>query len=101
MHWTKEKKSILCHNLFGDKIIQNCLKIDATHQYESDLLLRQETKKKNCLSWKDASGSKDVFFTGHVPSDCHCACLSNKSKLYQWVASILRHPMCMYIYIYI
>ena len=33
------------------KIIQNCLKIDATHKYDNDLLLRQETKK-NCISWK-------------------------------------------------
>ena len=27
----QEKKNILCHLFFGDKIIQNCLKIDATH----------------------------------------------------------------------
>ena len=32
--------------LFGDKIIQNCLKIYATHSYNYDLLLRQETLKK-------------------------------------------------------
>ena len=25
------EENILCHNLFGDKIIENCLKIDATH----------------------------------------------------------------------
>ena len=30
MPWTKEE-NILRHPLFGDKIIQNCLKIDATH----------------------------------------------------------------------
>ena len=27
----QERKIILCHNLFGDKIIQNCLKIDITN----------------------------------------------------------------------
>ena len=42
----QERKNILRHFLFGDKIIQNCLKIDATHSYDNDLLLRQETKKK-------------------------------------------------------
>ena len=29
-----EGKNILCHNLFEDKFIQNCLKIDATHLYD-------------------------------------------------------------------
>ena len=33
------------------------------------------------------------FFTGHVPNDCHWACFSNKSFLYQWVASNLRYPV--------
>ena len=32
-----EKKNILPHNLFGHKIIQNCLQIDAIHSYENDL----------------------------------------------------------------
>ena len=32
--------------LFEDKIIPNCLKIDATYLYDSNLLLRQETQKK-------------------------------------------------------
>ena len=27
----KEKKNILCHNLFGDKIIQTCLNVHETH----------------------------------------------------------------------
>ena len=45
MHW-KERANILRRYLFGDRIIQNCLKIDAIHQYDNDLLLRQETKKK-------------------------------------------------------
>ena len=35
------------HNLFGDKMIQNSLKIDATYSYDNDLLLKQETQK--CL----------------------------------------------------
>ena len=41
MLWIREEKY-----LFGDKIIQNCLKIYATHLYDNNLLLRQETKKK-------------------------------------------------------
>ena len=32
--------------LFGDKIIQDCLKIDSACKYDDDLLLRQEIKKK-------------------------------------------------------
>ena len=41
----KRGKNILHHYLFGDKTIQNCLKIDATHWYDNDLLLTQETQK--------------------------------------------------------
>ena len=33
MPWTREG-NILCHYLLEDKIIQNCLKIDATHEYD-------------------------------------------------------------------
>ena len=40
MPMDKRGKNILCHYLFGDKIIQNCPKIDATHLYDNDLLLR-------------------------------------------------------------
>ena len=36
---TKRGKNILCHNLFGDKMIQNCLKIDAV------IIMKQETQK--------------------------------------------------------
>ena len=51
MPWTREE-NILRHYLFGDKILENCLKIDATHLYDNDLLLRQETKKIACPgSW--------------------------------------------------
>ena len=42
----KRKRNILRHYKFEDKTTQNCLKIDATHLYDKDLLLRQETKKK-------------------------------------------------------
>ena len=42
----QDRENILCHNLFGEKIIQNCFKIDATNQYDYDLLQRQETRKK-------------------------------------------------------
>ena len=51
MLWTREDNT-LRHYLFGDKILQNCLKIDATNYYEDNLLLRQETQKKDCMSWK-------------------------------------------------
>ena len=46
MPWRKELKNILRHYLFGDKNIQNCFKIDVTHYYDNNLLLRQETQKK-------------------------------------------------------
>ena len=45
MCWTRKKEyfaSLLC----GNKIIQNSLQIDATHLYDNDLLLRQETQKR-------------------------------------------------------
>ena len=51
MPWTRDEKNILRHYLFGEKSIQYCLKIDATHLYDNDLLLRQETQK-DCMSWK-------------------------------------------------
>ena len=31
MPWTREENTILRHNLFGEKIIENCLKIGANH----------------------------------------------------------------------
>ena len=43
--------------------------------------------------WFVVSCSKYTFFTGCVPDDYYCACLSNKSLLYKGVASILRHPV--------
>ena len=51
MPWTREE-NILRHYLFGDKIIQNCLRIDATHSYDNDLFLREETPQKDYMSWK-------------------------------------------------
>ena len=42
----KRGKNILRPYLLGDKIIQNCFRIDATHYYDNDLLLKQETPKK-------------------------------------------------------
>ena len=41
-----ERKNILHHYLFGYKIIETCLELGATHSFDNDLLLRQETKKK-------------------------------------------------------
>ena len=45
MPGTREE-NYLCHYLFGDKISQNSLRIDTTHSYDNDLLLRQETQKR-------------------------------------------------------
>ena len=45
MPWAWEK-NIFRRYLFGDQIIQICLKIDATYWYDNDFLLRQETQKK-------------------------------------------------------
>ena len=36
MAWTREE-NILRQYLFGDKIIENCLKINAIHKYDNDL----------------------------------------------------------------
>ena len=82
--------NILRHLLFGDKIIQNCLEIDAIHSYDNDLLLRQKTQKMlhlleaDIITMKKKSFdiSKDIFFTGRVLYDRHCACLSNRSLSY-------------------
>ena len=51
MSWTREE-NILRHYLFGDRIIQDCLKIDATYLYDNDLLLKQETQNTDCMSRK-------------------------------------------------
>ena len=42
----KREEIIFRQSLLGDKIIQNCIKIDATHSWDNDLLLRQETQKR-------------------------------------------------------
>ena len=42
----EEKKNILPYDLFGDKIIQNGLKIYMSHLYGNDILLRHETLKR-------------------------------------------------------
>ena len=44
MSWTREEK-YFSFLFIWRKIIQKCLKIDATHLYDNDLLLRQETQK--------------------------------------------------------
>ena len=49
MPWTREGK-YFASLLIRRKIIENCLKIDATHWYANDLLLRQETQKKIACS---------------------------------------------------
>ena len=72
----QEKKNILRHDLFGDKIIQNCLKIDATYYYDNDLLLRQERKKKrlhdretNIIRIKECAHGVIVIVVGNGHSD--------------------------------
>ena len=87
----KREKNILRHYLFGNKTIQNCLKIDETHWYDNNSLQRQKTKKKKRVHILEAdiitiktniqtninvSSSKVAFFIGCIPNDCHCACLS-------------------------
>ena len=46
MLWTREEKIFCVTTYLETKIIQNYLKIDATHLYHYDLLLRQETQKR-------------------------------------------------------
>ena len=67
------EENILRHYLFGDKIIQNYLKIDATYLNNNDLLLRQETQKT--LHVLEAN----IIKICRVQNDRHCACLINKS----------------------
>ena len=55
----KKEENILRDDLFGDKIIENCFKIDTTHYNDNDLLLRQETKKIACPgSWYNNNKKK-------------------------------------------
>ena len=46
----QEKKNILRHYLFGEKIIQNCLKMQLINM----IIISYWDKKlkKNCMSWK-------------------------------------------------
>ena len=90
----KRGKNILPHYLFGERIIQNCLKIDTTHLIGKWFITETKNSKKDCMSRKlryinnfkkyqfNVSSSKDAFFTGRIPNNCHCICLSNKSLSY-------------------
>ena len=55
MPWTREEK-IFCITIYLEvKIIQNCLKINATHWYDNDyweMKLKKKKKKKDCILWK-------------------------------------------------
>ena len=75
MPWTREEK-IFCVTTYLGK-------------QKNKQKTKQETKKHLF----DVSSSKDTFFTGCVPNDRHCTFLSYNSLSYQWVASILRHPV--------
>ena len=59
----QERKNILRHDLFGDKIIRSSLKKYATHKYDNDVLLRQETQKKIAFpgSWYNSNLKKYQF----------------------------------------
>ena len=48
--WRREEKYFVLLLIWSEKIISNCLKIDAIHEYDNDLLLRQETQKKIACS---------------------------------------------------
>ena len=70
MPWTWEGY-ILRHYLVWDKIIQNCLKMNANNTYDYDLFMREKLKKKNFLEadikaikkhWFAISSWKDAFF---------------------------------------
>ena len=66
----QERKNISRYS-FGDKIIQNCLKIDATHYYNNDywdkkfrkrlLVLEADIITIKTKHWFDVSSSKDAF----------------------------------------
>ena len=58
----QERKNICRHYLFGDKIIQNSLKTDATHYYDNNLLLWQETHKKIACHgrWYNNNNNKNI-----------------------------------------
>ena len=43
MLWKREEKILYVTTYLELKIIQNCLKIDATHSYDNDLLMKLET----------------------------------------------------------
>ena len=73
------------HNLFGNKIIQNCFKInhypiDRLHifQLDNDLLLRQETQKSLHVMEADLIPVKANIGLMSLAQRRHCACLSNK-----------------------
>ena len=57
MPWTKED------NYFGDKIIQNCLKIDATHWYDNNLVV-----------WISERKLDDFYHTGFSDYYLHFYC---------------------------
>ena len=46
MPWTREEKIFYVISYLETKIIQNCFKIDETHLYDNNLLLKQETEKR-------------------------------------------------------
>ena len=55
------------------------------HILEADITI---TKDIDLLSL-----AQRLRFILDVRNDCHCACLSNKSLSYKWLAFILRHPV--------
>ena len=64
---------IMLFFFYRDKKLKNRL-----HILEADIIII----KKKQLYWFDISNSKDAVFTGRVPNDRHCDCLSNKSLSY-------------------
>ena len=75
MPWTKEE-NILHNYLFGHKIIEKCLKIDAAHYYD-DNLLKQEIRKRFNVPEADVKTIKKnplIWYLYHKRSIFYRAC---------------------------
>ena len=97
----KERKIILPHYLFGNKIFQSCLKTEATNymitNYNCDKKLNNRFRALETDTitiwnkhWFEVFNSKDALFTGRILNGCYYTSLNNRLS-YQSVASILKH----------
>ena len=77
MPWTRKEQYFASQ--FGDKILQNCLKIDATHLYVNVLLLRQETEKKKRLHVRKTN----------IITIKNTDLMSLDQRIYKWLSLVL------------